>query len=190
MLSLLYAIQALDDPTLPPPARLALISPAPVTTAYRQLFDETFRQRSHAPEIVAEREALLASGLRERDPEAYRQRIFELGVAGYFANPAQAHDLTPFRVVGRVQQSTWASLGDYDLLPELRRVRTPARIVHGCDDPIPVASSLDAARAMQTEVSLLDHCGHVPHVECPTQLWAALDPFLASTDAVVGATHD
>ncbi|HXC24919.1 MAG TPA: alpha/beta hydrolase [Gemmatimonadaceae bacterium] len=190
MLSMLYAIQALDDPTLPSPARLALISPAPVTKAYRQLFDETFRQRSAAPEIVDEREALMASGLREQDPEMYRQRIFELGVAGYFADPAQARDLTPFRVVGRVQQSTWNSLGDYDLLPGLRRLTIPVRIVHGRDDPIPVASSIDAARALRTEVTLLEHCGHVPYVECPTQLWAALDPFLASTDAVGGATLD
>jgi proline iminopeptidase len=190
MLALLYTIQSLDDPMLPPPARLALVSPAPVTKAYRAVFDENLRRRSTTPEIVAERQALMASGLRERDTEAYQQRIFELGVTGYFANPANAHDLTPFRVVGRVQQSTWASLGDYNLLPGLRRVRTPARIVHGREDPIPVASSLDAARAMQTEVILMDNCGHVPYVECPAELWAALDPFLASTDAVVGATHD
>lgn len=184
MLSLLYAIQALDDPTIPAPARLALISPAPVNKAYRQVFDEQFRQRSNAPAIVAERAALMASGLRESDPDAYRQRIFELGVAGYFADPAEAHDLTPFRVVGRVQQSTWDSLGDYDLLPSLQRLRLPTKIVHGRDDPIPVASSIDAARVLGTDVTVLDRCGHVPYIEAPDQLWTALDPFLESTDPI------
>jgi proline iminopeptidase len=190
MLSMLYSIEALDNPTVPPPARLALISPAPVTKAYRDIFDEALRRRGNTPELVAERKALNASGLRDRDPEGYRQRLFELGVAGYFADPANAHELTPFRVLGRIQKSVWDSLGDYDLLPALRRVRIPACVVQGRDDPIPVQSSIDSAHALATEVTLIDRCGHVPYVECPSALWGALDPFLASTDAVIGAMHD
>jgi proline iminopeptidase len=125
----------------------------------------------------------MASGLRETDPEAYRQRIFELGVAGYFFDPANATQLTPFRVVGRVQQSTWASLGEFDLLPDIERLRLKARIVQGRDDPIPAASSIDVSRALHADLVLIDRCGHVPYVERPQELWEALDPFLASTDA-------
>jgi len=182
MLAMLYAIAA-SDSIITPPARLVLMSPAPITRGYRDEFDANLRRRTLTPALVAEREALAASGLREHDPVAYRQRLFELGVAGYFANPALARDLTPFRVVGRVQESTWASLGDFDLRPGLERLHLPCRIVHGRDDPIPPASSLDAARALGTDVVLLDRCGHVPYVECPAALWAAVDPFLASTDA-------
>jgi len=178
MLAMLYAMQAQGDAELAAPERLALISPAPVTAEYRAAFDENLKRRGMAPQIVAEREELMASGARERDPEAYRQRIFELGVAGYFADPAEARDLTPFRVVGRVQQSTWESLGDFDLRPGLERVRVPAVVVAGRDDPIPTASSVDAARALRAELVLLDRCGHVPYVEQPQALWAALDPFL------------
>jgi proline iminopeptidase len=178
MLAMLYAMEAQVDPSLAPPERLALISPAPVTAEYRRAFDENLRRRGALPAIVAEREALMASGARERDPEGYRQRIFELGVAGYFADPSEARDLTPFRVVGRVQQSTWESLGDFDLRPALERVRVPAIVVAGRDDPIPTASSVDAARALRAELVLLERCGHVPYVEQPEALWAALDPFL------------
>jgi proline iminopeptidase len=189
MLALLYAIMALDSATLPAPARLALISPAPITSEYRVEFDAALRARGNTPALVAEREALAASGQRESDPEAYRQRLFELGVTGYFADPANAHNLTPFRVVGRVQQSTWESLGTFDLRPSLGRLGQhgiAARIVHGRDDPIPPASSIDAARLLECDLILLDHCGHVPYVEQPAQLWQALDPFLASTDALAG----
>lgn len=178
MLAMLYAMEAQVDAALAAPERLALISPAPVTAEYRAAFDDNLRRRGMAPAIVAEREALMASGARERDPEGYRQRIFELGVAGYFADPAEARDLTPFRVVGRVQQSTWESLGDFDLRPGLERVRVPSVVVAGRDDPIPTASSVDAARALRAELVLLDRCGHVPYVEQPGALWAALDPFL------------
>jgi len=180
MLAMLYAMEAQGDAMLSAPARLALVSPAPVTAEYRQAFDANLRRRGNAPAIVAEREALVASGGRERDPEGYRQRIFELGVAGYFADPAEARDLTPFRVVGRVQQSTWESLGDFDLRPGLERVRVPSIVVAGRDDPIPTASSVDAARALRAELVLLDRCGHVPYVERPDELWAALDPFLGT----------
>ncbi len=183
MLAMLYSIEAQSDPALPAPTRLVLVSPAPITSGYRREFDENLRRRGNAPGIVAEREALMASGLRERDPQVYRQRIFELGVTGYFADPADARELTPFRVVGRVQQSTWESLGDFDLRPALARVRVPSCIVQGRDDPIPTASSIDAARAMQTEVVLIDNCGHVPYVERPLELWEVIDPFLSRTDA-------
>jgi proline iminopeptidase len=189
MLAILYAVAALDNASLPSPARLALISPAPVTREYRVQFDNNLRARGNTPEIVAEREQLMTSGLRESNPEAYRQRIFELGVTGYFADPANAHNLTPFRVIGRVQQSTWDSLGDFDLLAGLTRLGNrplPAKIIHGRDDPIPTASSIDAAHALKCELVLLDECGHVPYVERPAELWRALDPFLASTDAIAG----
>ena len=98
------------------------------------------RRARRSPRCATE---LQASGLRERDPDAYRQRAFELSVAGYFADPARARDLTPFRVTGRVQQSIWQSLGDYDLRARARarpragarRARTagpdPARVVRG-----------------------------------------------------------
>jgi proline iminopeptidase len=191
MLALLYTIESANasdngDLALPHPERLILLSPAPATKAYRAVFDEAMRERGNTPAIVEERQRLMDSGLRERDPEAYRQRIFELGVTAYFADPADAHDLTPFRVVGRVQQSTWESLGDYNLLPSLAqaqsRLRVPSLIVHGRQDPIPSQSSIDIARALNTDVIFIDHCGHVPYVEQPAELWAAVDPFLATTD--------
>jgi proline iminopeptidase len=183
MLALLYSIAQLDDPSLPEPARLILISPAPITSEYRAEFETNLRARGNAPPIAEERARLMASGLREQDPDGYRQRIFELGVAGYFADPANANQLTPFRVVGRVQQSTWASLGDFDLRPDIKRLKVRARIVYGSDDPIPAASSVDVSIALQADPVVLDRCGHVPYVERPQGLWEAIDPFLASTDA-------
>ncbi|MEO6864858.1 MAG: alpha/beta hydrolase [Gemmatimonadaceae bacterium] len=183
MLALLYSITQIDDASLPRPARLALISPAPVSTEYRAQFDANLRARGNAPVIADERARLMASDLRETDPDAYRQRIFELGVAGYFFDPANARELTPFRVVGRVQQSTWESLGDFDLRPSIERLAVNALIVQGRDDPIPAASSIDVSRALQADLVWLDRCGHVPYVERPQGLWEAIDPFLASTDA-------
>ncbi len=178
MLGLLYAIEQRVNPHLLAPERMALISPGPLTREYRRQFEAEFARRQQSPEIQRMRDELAASGLREKDPEAHRQRAFELGVAGYFSDPRRATDLTPFRVVGRVQESVWESLGDFDLISDLKGIKIPSIIVSGRDDPIPLASSSEAASALGTNLVVLDECGHVPYVEQPQGLFRALDPFL------------
>jgi proline iminopeptidase len=187
LLAMLYAAETTTDAALTPFGRLALIDPAAVTREYRAQFEAEFARRGESEYVRAERAALAASGWRESDPAAYRQRAFELSVAGYFADPTDAPDLTPFRVVARIQQSVWASLDDYDLLPALARVRAqaaaPMLIVHGCEDPIPLASSVAAAAALGAQLVTIEHCGHVPYVERPEPLFAALEQFLTPNPA-------
>jgi proline iminopeptidase len=183
LLAMLYAIEAREERLGTPPVSLALIDPAPVNRAYREAFEQEFARRQNGPAVAALRDELQRSGLRERDPDAYRQRAFELSVAGYFADPHRARDLTPFRVTGRVQQSIWQSLGDYDILPALRSVRLPAFVAHGREDPIPLESSQGAARALGTECVVLNDCGHVPYVEQPDRLFPPLLAFLRERSA-------
>lgn len=165
--------------------RLALVAPAAITREWREQFETEFARRMNAPERRAEREELRASGLRERDPEAYQRRAFELSVMGYFKNPADAVRLTPFRVVARTQKAVWDSLGDWDLGPELDAVvsRVPfpsCRILHGTWDPIPIAASREISRLSGAELIPLD-CGHCPHVEVTPAFVQALDEFLPRT---------
>jgi len=180
LLALLYAMEAARQAVSPAPARLVLIDPAPISREFRRGFEAEFARRQAAGTVTELREKLAASGLREQDPEAYRQRAFELSVAGYFADPAASHDLTPFRVTGRVQESVWASLGDYDLATpgQLDRVAVRTLIVHGRQDPIPLASSEAAARILDAELVIIDGAGHVPYVERPQPLFTAIRTFL------------
>jgi len=181
LLAMLYAIEAVRDTALPTPARLLLISPAPITRAWRDVFEAELADRQRSDAIAGARRALADSGLREQDPAAYRQRAFELSVAGYFADPARATSLTPFRVTGKVQQSVWESLGRYDLGQTLRAVRVPALVVHGRQDPIPLESARAAAEALGARFLPLDDCGHVPYVEQPMALFGAIEAFLDET---------
>jgi proline iminopeptidase len=164
---------------------MVLLDSGPITRTWRQDFEAEFARRQSGERIAALRADLAASGLRERDAEAYRQRTFELSVAGYFADPARARDLTPFRVTGRVQQSIWESLGEYDLRSALRSLRIPALVVHGMQDPIPLASSEAAAEALGAERRWLEDCGHVPYVERPGELFASVRDFLDRTEHLV-----
>ena len=162
--------------------RLALVSPASITAALRDEFERRFAERMNAPAIVAAREELRASGLRERDPAAYQRRAFELSVAGYFRDPADARTLTPFRVTARTQQEVWKSLGDYDLRPRLREIhaRLPTLdtfILHGTYDPIPIEGSRELAALLEAELVELP-VGHCPHVEATEEFVRSVGSFL------------
>lgn len=185
LLALLFAVETFAGRLdAEPPQRLVLIDPAPLSRALRQRFEEEFARRQRSPEISGMRADLQASGLRETDPEAYRQRLFEIGVAGYFADPARASELTPFRVTGRVQESIWDSLGQFDLIPRLEVVTAPTLILHGTEDPIPLDSSQAAAAVMpDARLVTLPGSGHVPYVESPDPLFAAIFEFLETHTA-------
>jgi proline iminopeptidase len=180
LLAMLFAIEAAANRTRHRPARLVLIDPAPVNRAFRREFEREFAARQSSASVAALRSQLAESGLRERDPDAYRQRNFELSVAGYFADPAAAHGLTPFRVTGRVQQSVWESLDDFDLLApgQLDTVHVPTLVVHGRQDPIPFESAASAARALGATLVPIDGSGHVPYGEQPAALFSAIRSFL------------
>jgi len=160
--------------------RLALISPAPAWREMRLEFERRFAERNLAPNLQQQRTELRASGLRERNPAEYAQRLFELSVAPYFYDPARARDLTPFRVTGRTQQEVWSSLGDYDLRPALAGLTIPAIVLQGEDDPIPVGATRTVARLLNAELHLLPRCGHVPYIEAHEEFVRLLDEFLAT----------
>ena len=173
LLSLLYAV---EFPTNV--GRLALVSPAPAWMEARREFESRFAARNLAPWLQHERAALRASGLRERDPGQYAQRLFELSVAPYFHDPDRARDLTPFRVTGRTQQEVWTSLNGYDLRPDLTRIRVPAIVLQGAEDVIPVEASRELAELIGAQFHLLPQSGHVPYIEAADEFVALLDGFL------------
>ncbi|HEV8455083.1 MAG TPA: alpha/beta fold hydrolase [Gemmatimonadales bacterium] len=158
--------------------RLALVSPAPAWREMRLEFERRFAERNLAPALQQQRAELRASALREKNPEEYAQRVFELSVAPYFYDPARARDLTPFRVTGRTQQEVWSSLGNYDLRPALAGLDVPAIVLQGEDDPIPLEATRTVARLLKAELHLLPRCGHVPYIEAHEEFVRLLEGFL------------
>jgi proline iminopeptidase len=174
LLALLYGLQYPERI-----GRLGLVSPAPTWRAARMGFEETFSRRTLDPVFQEERRRLRESGLRERDPAAFQQRIFELSVAPYFYDPSRARELTPFRVTGRTQDEVWSSLGDYDLRPRLPLLKgVPALVLHGEEDPIPIEAARTTAELIRAEFHPIPHCGHVPYVEAFEEFVRLMDGFL------------
>ena len=181
----LHVVRAAREGTAPVtlPPWMMLISPAPYLPADRTSFDAELQSRQLSPEIAGLRADLQTSGLRERDLDAYRQRAFELSVAGYFARPDRSANLTPFRVTGRVQQSTWASVDGEAVRASLPSMQVPALVVHGDRDPIPLHSARATADGLGATFAILADCGHVPYVEQPDALQQVLEAFVLAQPA-------
>lgn len=163
--------------------QLALVAPAPLAAEYRREFEAELERRAASPAIAGAREALRTSDLRDRDPDAYRRRSFELSVAAYFRDPADAQRLTPFRVTARTQQAVWRSLGEYDLRDRLRQAPhplPPSVVLHGASDPLPIAASRELATLLGARLVEL-RTGHCPHVEATDAFVETLDGFLPRT---------
>jgi proline iminopeptidase len=174
---LLAMLYALDHPARV--ERLALVSPAPSWREARERFEARFGKRNLDPAFQEARRELRESGLRERDPDAFQRRIFELSVAPYFHDPARARDLTPFRVTGRTQQEVWASLGDFDLRGRLPRLRgIPSLILQGENDPIPIEAARTTAELIGAAFHPVTRCGHVPYVEAHEEFVRVVGGFL------------
>lgn len=160
---------------------LVLVGPAAGWGEYHRRFEEEIEKRSHSAEVERMREELEASGLRERDPDAYRRRRFGLSVAGYFRDPRDACEAAPFLVQAQAQHATWASLEGYG--PELRRrlgaFRAPTLILHGRYDPIPLEWAEELARVLPgARLVALERSGHVPHVEEAERTFTEIRRFL------------
>jgi proline iminopeptidase len=179
LLALLYAVECHRHRLHSVPVKMVLVDPAPLSRPHREHFEDEFARRQRSEAIRELREDLADSGLKDSDPDAWRQKQFELGVAPYFADPKAATNLTPFRVTGRVQQSVWNSLGDFDIIADLESLHIPAFFIHGRQDPIPLASTEKAAGAMRARLLVLEASGHVPYVEQADALFAAIDQYLS-----------
>jgi len=174
---LLALLFALERPELV--ARLALVAPAGTHPGIRVAFDKRFAERQAAPEIVEARAALSRSGLRERDPDAFWRRAFELSVAGYFKEPERARHLTPFRVAARAQQAVWKSLEGMDLRPRLGGVTAETLVLHGRFDPIPLAASDELVALLpRARLVVFEDSGHALYAEETDRFVRELDRFL------------
>jgi len=160
---------------------LALIAPAAGWGGYHREFKDEFARRTQSEVVKRMRTELESSGLAQSDPETYRQRRFDLSVAGYYRDPAEARDSPMFTVQLQAQQATWSSLRGHgvELRRKLEALNVPALILHGLYDPIPLRWAEELATVMpKARLIVLEKSGHIPYLEEPDRTLGELRRFL------------
>ena len=172
--------------------RLLLIGPMPPTrTMLERRLDESDSAMAFRRRLGEVREAMKTSP----DPIQTCRAFFALYLPQFFAAPdgltrrrgsscdGPAEGVRNYFVVN---DATFASLGDWDLRPQLARLRMPALVIEG-EQSIP--STVESARVFartlpNAELLLVPKAGHYPQVEQPGPFFAAVRKFLSPTPGI------
>ncbi len=167
--------------------RLVLIDPLPPR---RGTFITDFSRNLSAWMDSATRvRAAAANALWVSGPDAIEgcRAYWSIFQNGYFANPREHKSIrgdwcvgpaTAVRAFARVNRWTFASIGRWDWAAEAKAVLIPTLIIHGAQDPLPVASSREWLAALsQSRLLVVKDAGHYPFVEQPDLVVSAIGAF-------------
>lgn len=78
-----------------------------------------------------------------------------------------------------IRAHVWNSLGNFDLMPQLGKVKAPVLVIHGAADVIPLRSSEAWAFGYpNARLLVIQKAGHIAHVETPDIFFPAVETFL------------
>lgn len=168
--------------------RLLVVGPIP---ARRSELDEAFAALDARRDSVTRRRMQEWRRARVADPgdAAACRAYYVLWFSAFYADSGAARRSKGDFCAGSpearrnkmasVDRFVAASLGAWDWLPSLRTVSSPALVIHGTADPLPVESARRWAAALPNgRLLLLDGVGHFPYLEVPERFFAAVDEFL------------
>lgn len=106
----------------------------------------------------------------------------------YFYNPEDVKCLSlnfnvasaqsGFKVMGEMAKTSWIQ-PHINLIPNLKALKIPTFILHGGEDIVPVWTAKEIKDAIpQSEIVILEHCGHFPYIEQPSQFFSKMNEFL------------
>ena len=168
--------------------RLLLIGPMPPTRAIlERRRDESDQAMGLRGQLDRVRRAMADSP----DPIATCREFFSLYLKQFFVSPdgitrrrGSSCDGPPEGVRNYfvVNDATFASLGDWDFRPLLRRLTMPAMVIEGEQSiSSTVLSAREAAQALpNATLVLVPGAGHYPQVEQPERFFETVGRFLAN----------
>ena len=181
LLAVLYAFEHPDRVE-----RLLLLGPAPPT---RTMMNRRLDESDAAMGMRAKLAAVAREMPEATDPIATCTAFFDLYTRQFFAHAeniarrrgSSCHGPTEgVRNYFVVNEATFASLGDYDVRPQLAKLTAPTLVIEG-ERSIP--STVESARAFaaalpNAQLLLVADAGHYPQVERPDVFVPAVHAFL------------
>jgi proline iminopeptidase len=137
------------------------------------------RQRL-APEAAVRAGELDAQAMRGEGSSADELEGLALVWPGYFADPATAPPMPPMQISIPAYAETFASIHEHfqrgTLMSLLPTTQVPTILLLGAGSPIPNSSGIETAALIpKATVQVLENCGHLPWLEQPGVVRAALD---------------
>jgi proline iminopeptidase len=97
-----------------------------------------------------------------------------------FAGMTRSDMLRAEKIAERLFAET-AESSEYDLIPQLTRLRIPTLVIHGDHDFIPVECAAHISQAMaDARLAVLDDCGHFASMDSPEAVHKEVISFLAA----------
>ncbi|HYF33375.1 MAG TPA: alpha/beta hydrolase [Chitinophagaceae bacterium] len=167
--------------------RLLLISPAPPT---RQLFQQRFAWFAKKDSVGQARLAQLRLQMdTASNPAFICSQIFAINEKLYYANPKNIQRKKgnycnvpeeALRKQAITARRTLQSLGNYDIIPSLKKISQPSLIIEGAQTPVPVGELYEWAKALpHAKLLFIKKVGHAyPMVEQPKIFFNVVEKFL------------
>lgn len=167
-------------------SRIVYLSPAPLSNRWREAFNNTLKNRMTEEQRLAvnEIDRIVASSNSPSDRSELYRRRFEVMLPCYVDDrhrdraPGMPHYNREVNLsVGRTLESAFLNPGWRDAV---RRFASPACIIHGRSDPIPLGAAYEYGSILpNATVHTIEHCGHFPWLEEPDELRRLLFAFLS-----------
>ena len=167
-------------------SKMVLVSTAPGSSDFYPDFRKRLRVRTNKSDSL---EIIRLASLPEykaRNPNMIK-KYFALFFKAYYFNKALAVDMLPMTTnsafnAHEINQLMGKSyLQSYSIYDQLKLLETPTMIVHGEDDPIPLKSVRRVHDALpNSQIKVLDKCGHMPYVESADDFKRSIIGFLYS----------
>lgn len=173
-------------------SHLILLNTAPVSYEDFQLFERHLNMRE--PEDTERMRALESSPAFEEGDLETRAAYYRLYFQPTLRSPELLNRLSGNLEVGWTKESVliartttsrlWeetAEAPEYNLLPQITRLRIPTLVLHGDYDFVPVACAAHIAEAIPgARLVVLPDCGHFSYLERPAEVHKALSEFFAT----------
>lgn len=180
LLSMLYASRYPDRVK-----SLILMSTIEPGQRYRGEISERQRRRQTADDSSAIAALVGSEAFRNRAPEAVN-RLYRLSFQSSFADPNNAEELVidfdarTAKAAGTLPALLLEPVQPFDFWNEVRKITAPTLIIHGIEDPIPVAMAREIdARIENSRLVTVENAGHFPYIEAPERTITAIRQFIA-----------
>lgn len=164
--------------------KLIMVSPISANS-FDRLADGSLYPKLLSDSLEREKNALIrSSGFKNNDP-ATLKRFFQISLKPLFFKKELSRDLPinlapSFAEDGRTySKHITIGLRNFDIYPDLQKIKDPVLLIYGEHDLITVASRNNMGRSFDNiTVNLLDSSGHFPFMEQPKEFLTAVRSFL------------